>query len=414
MGLILNGGQDELRKEIKQWFYDWENGRRIRNHPQWYAYSGAAGTGKTTVIKEAINELGLSDEEFICCAYVGKAVLQLQRHDLPASTIHSLIYNTVLTKVPIVDGDLDDPPFKVVFQFILKEALSSALRLIIVDEATMVNDSMRDSILSFGLPVVFIGDMNQLPPIFGMSSVMMSPDYILTQIMRQSEDDPIVILSQMVLKGIPYDIGQYGKSSVVSSYEINRGLIEYYDIILCGKNKTRDGLNDVILDEILHRKNKTPFIGAKVVNRQNNWDVAVDNICLTNGLIGYITSISKSCAYKGYYKIDFRPDFMESEFEGLKVDAKYILLDYEGRKSFGITRNEKFEYAYAITTHIAQGSEFENVLFIDESFWDAEMTKKLRYTAITRARNSITIVKNTSGYHGDNSGYKNFVRRQIQ
>ena len=96
-----------------------------------------------------------------------------------------------------------------------------------------------------------------------------------------------------------YDFGNYGSSKVVKSVPIDIGLIQDYDMILCGKNKTRDMMNETIIKQILKKKDMKPFIGAKVVNRQNNWDVAVDGISLTNGLVGYITNISKRHSYKG-------------------------------------------------------------------------------------------------------------------
>lgn len=389
----LNQGQEELVSNLTEWFDDWENGRRIRNHPQWFAYSGAAGTGKTYTVKRFIDSIGLSPEEYICCAYVGKAVLNLQKQDLPACTIHSLIYHTIVQKEPIEDEFTGLVRYKLRMAFVLKEFLDPNLRLIICDEATMVNNDMRDKMLSFGLPIIFIGDMNQLPPVFGVSEVMLDPDFTLTQIMRTAEDDPIVQLSQMVLRDIPISIGQYGLCEVVDHQDIDTSLLTDFDIILCGKNATRDTLNDKILRDILHRKDKVPFLGAKVVNRQNNWDIAVNGISLTNGLIGYITNVSKASSYRGYYTVDFRPDFMESEFEDLKLDRDYIKAPYSVRKDYGISKFEKFEYAYCITTHISQGSQWEHVLFIDESFWDPEMTKKLRYTAITRASKSIKIVR---------------------
>ena len=100
----------------------------------------------------------------------------------------------------------------------------------------------------------------------------------------------------------------------------------------------------------------------------------------------------------GYYTIDFRPDFMDDEFEDLKIDCKYIISDYESRKNYGLTKFEKFEYAYCITTHISQGSQYNRVLFFDEPFADKETTKKLRYTAITRAIDEITIVRPKDSY----------------
>lgn len=396
MDITLNGGQEELIERLLNWWKAYQSGNRIMNHPQWFAYSGAAGTGKTTCIEEFINRIGLDDSEYMCCAYVGKAVLNLQRHNLPACTIHSLIYTPIIDQIPLegmftADGK---QKYKMVFRFILKEKLEENLRLIIVDEATMVNNDLRDKLLSFGLPIVFIGDMNQLPPIFGISEVMMYPDYCLTQIMRQSENDPIVILSQMVLHDEEIPLGKFGLSEVVPDYDITLDSLDEFGMMLCAKNATRDKLNKHIIHDLLRRPDDAPFIGAKVVNRQNDWDHAVDGVSLTNGLIGYITNFTKRASYNGYYKIDFRPDFMTGEFEDLKIDKAYFHMDYAERKNFGISKYNKFEFAYWITTHISQGSEANSVLFLDEHMWDRELTQKLQYTAITRAKERIVIIKN--------------------
>jgi exodeoxyribonuclease-5 len=80
-------------------------------------------------------------------------------------------------------------------RFILKDKLDDDIKLIIIDEAAMVNDKMREELLSFGIPVIFLGDHNQLPPVIGKSSMLDKPDFILTKIMRQAENDPIVYLS---------------------------------------------------------------------------------------------------------------------------------------------------------------------------------------------------------------------------
>lgn len=380
---------------------------KVDSRDHLFLTSNFVPTHNTTVVNSVIDALKLSDDQFITTAYTGKAALNLQQHGLPACTVHSLIYHTILQKELSTDDEITngEPEYKMRFHFILKESLPSNYRLIIVDEATMINNDMRDKILSFGIPTIFVGDMNQLPPIFGVSDVMMNPDFVLTQIMRQSEGNPIVQLANLILNDEYYDLGTYGDSKVVTEVDYDRSLLTDYDMSLCGKNKTRDNLNSRIMLDILKRKNIIPFIGAKVVNRQNNWSYAVNGISLTNGLVGFITNISKKTSYKGYYTIDFRPDFIDDEFEDLHIDCKYIQSDYEIRKNFGLTKFEKFEYAYCITTHISQGSQYNRVLFFDEAFPDAETTKKLRYTAITRAIDNITIVRSPTNYFNRQCGW---------
>lgn len=390
--------QLELCDQICNWLHDYESGHRIRNHPQWFSYSGPSGSGKSSILDLVIDKLKLDEDQYITCSFTGKAALNLQQKGLPSCTVHSLIYHTILEKVPYIDEASGETKYKMDFRFILKNSLPENLRLIVVDEATMINNAMRDKILGFGKPTIFIGDMNQLPPIFGVSDVMLYPDFKLTKIMRQNEGNPIIQLSQMILNDDYYDFGDYGDSKVVSSIEFGPNLIKDYDMILCGMNKTRDYLNERIIKDVIGKKTLQPFIGAKVVNRHNNWDLAVNGISLTNGLVGYVTNFSKRKSYLGYYTIDFRPDFMDDEFENLKIDAKYILSDYNKRKNYGISNFEKFEYAYCITTHISQGSQYNRVLFFDEPFSDKETTKKLRYTAITRAIDNVTIVRSPNSY----------------
>ncbi len=56
-----------------------------------------------------------------------------------------------------------------------------------------------------------------------------------------------------------------------------------------------------------------------------------------------------------------------------------------GKYQKGFSVNDMFEFGNAITVHLSQGSQAENVLFISEKFGDRNMQCKLEYTGITRA-----------------------------
>lgn len=274
----------------------------------------------------------------------------------------------------------------------------------------MVNDKIREDIMSFGIPIIMTGDSNQLPPVIGNSSILDTPDFVLTKIMRQAEGDPIVYLSQCILNDVPIEYGMYGKSSVVPSIEIDKHVLTDYDMIICAKNKTREELNNKIREEVLHYDDIKPRLGDKLICRKNNWQENLHGIYLTNGLVGYITEIDYCSMYRDVIYIDFQPDFMEDSFEKLTLDYKYFKAPWQEKKDYGFNfkENERFEYAYAITAHLSQGSEYENVIFMDEKFHDPLTLKRLRYTAITRARNSITYVKkeNEKKFYYNYNGYK--------
>ena len=394
MNIQPTESQQQLLDKVKVWYRNWQRGLRIGNHPQWFSYSGAAGVGKGVSARLIIDMLGLTDEEYIACAYIGKAVLQLRKNGMNSKTIHALIYDAVMVTVT---NEQTGKKYRK-FEFELKRRLDEDYKLIFIDEAGMVNDDMVKEILSFGVPVIFMGDMNQLPPVFGFSTVLQKPDHILTQIMRQKEDDPIVQLSQMVLKGIPIFEGEYGRSKVMRSMELDKSLLTDYDQILCNTHKYREALNKHIRENLKHYSDHHPVIGDKVVCCQNHWELKVGEYSLTNGMIGTITDINRQSSYKGYYLIDFAPDFFDDgrEFINLKLDKKYINLPYDQRRLIGKINNEKFEYGYAITVYKSQGSEFDRVLYFDSFFRDIETTRRSRYTAITRAKQALTIVLNSS------------------
>ena len=67
------------------------------------------------------------------------------------------------------------------------------------------------------------------------------------------------------------------------------------------------------------------------------------------------------------------------------------------RQKAGERYLDKIEFAYAITTHSSQGSQYPNVVFLedDRCVWSADMRKRIHYTAVTRGIDSVTYVLNT-------------------
>lgn len=388
-----NEQQAKLIPILYDWYMSYLTGKSDK---QYFSLSGPAGSGKTTILRYLVEYIGLGIDRVACAAYVGKAVTVLNKHDMNARTIHSLIYvPTVVTDTdengrPLLDRDGD--PITTI-KFFKRDELDYPYALIIIDEASMVNDSLRDEILSFGVPVIFVGDCNQLEPIFGKGSVMLFPDFRLTQIMRQKENDPIIQLSQMAIKNLPYQPGVYGKSRVITELTIDKRLLTDYDVIIVGTNKRRESINGYIRSHLLGLHSIFPIVGERMICRQNNWNISIgDGLFLTNGTAGDVMDVYKVKSNK-YFTIDFKADASGQTKKNIKVDLQYLKSSPDERKLMGMTKYNKFEYGYAITAHLSQGSQYPRVLFIDEPFGgDLENRCKLRYTAITRASESIDIL----------------------
>ena len=70
--------------------------------------------------------------------------------------------------------------------------------------------------------------------------------------------------------------------------------------------------------------------------------------------------------------------------------------NYEILRRFRSVKDEavcRFEFAYAITCHKAQGSEFDFVIVFDESWVFGEAARRWLYTAITRAKEKLLIIR---------------------
>lgn len=374
----LTDEQKRVISEAVHWFH--------YSTEQTFELSGSAGTGKSLVLQCIVNNLGLFREQIAPCAYTGAAAIVMRRNGfLNARTIHSLLYSYKEEK------DKNKKVIKRIFEYV---GVNNIVELIIVDEAGMCDRTIRADLEKTQKKIIVAGDVNQLPPISGDPAYFKDPSNIhyLTKIMRQNENSAIVVLAQKVLNHQRLQPGDYGEVLVIPKSEFNRHLERYireYGIVLCGLNRTRDGINTTVREEILRYENPLPNVGERLINRKNLWEKEVDNgIALVNGTVGRCLTTVDQSKYNGYaFTIDFKPDFTEDAFSDLEVDYRYFLADYVSRRNMNNTFDPsddkaKMEYAYACTTHVAQGSQFDSGIYLQEYF--PHNSNNLHYTGLTR------------------------------
>ena len=260
----------------------------------------------------------------------------------------------------------------------------------------MVPARMCKDILSFGVPTMVLGDRGQLPPIFGESLFLQNPDVSLDEIVRQKEGDPIIYLSYLARTGQDIPLGKYGDRCFVVDTDLLRYPKIYTkpDMVLCGKNKTRENINNTVRYNIKHYDTEIPQFGEKLVCRKNNWDIEIDDIALINGLFGNVINTYEDSFNGRSLNIDFKPECLNDWYEDVSLDYEYLTMDYKDRKNYGMyTNGNLFEYGYASTVHLAQGSQYGYVLFIEEVMGNAKFQKRFNYTGITRAKNTLVMVR---------------------
>lgn len=436
MNIILNEQQECAVKQIKEW-YSTHGGR------QCFCLSGAAGSGKTTLAKHIVYDvLRIDKDDVAFCAATGKAATVLaSKGCFGAKTIHKLIYNCVeyTEKVKIENKIITIKKKK----FIKKTALPYNLKLIVVDEVSMISNQMVSELASFGVRILLLGDSFQLPPVqHSMNRYISEPDAVLTQIMRQERGNSILDVATLIRNGGELETRRYGNNVLVldkrytSQDIIDRCLLKA-DQILCGRNKTQAELNRRVRFlkgyNTPNNPNPLPLKGERVICLNNSWGTYLDSnneFALVNGTTGVvaddITVLNDKEHIIGMHLIS---DTTDEISDYILADSSYFIdptKEYERRNGYLLPDNKailsqfdrtgkpkgellqyidqvnssldekqinSFDFGYAVSVHKYQGSEKENILLFDESYCFRNDAARWLYTGITRAQKSLIIIK---------------------
>jgi exodeoxyribonuclease-5 len=334
---------------------------RNRGSQQVQTLGGFAGVGKTTVLAALAEAL----PDWAPCAFTGRAAHVMRGKGIrKARTIHSVIYT------PSLDGGG-------LLRFVLRDkAELSQLRGFLVDEASMVGQDLYTDLLSFGLPVIFVGDHGQLPPVGDDVNLMAKPDYRLETVHRNAGE--IAFFAQHLRHGRhPRSFQTGGAVSLLSQRRPDDDLLSDAGQVIVAFNKTRVDINA----SVRRLRGFTGLVepGDRIICLRNHYASG-----LFNGMMGQVLSV------------DSRRQVMDFQSGGSAVHRG---LCYEP-DTFGAEKPElrydpdsphPFDHAYAITAHKAQGGEWPRVTVIEQwcPYWEG---RRWAYTAASRAQQSLTWV----------------------
>ena len=345
------------------------------------------------------------DENDVCyCAFTGKAAEVLRKKgNKNTCTLHKLLYESI----PKPTGG-----------FIRRRKTSIDYKIIIVDEVSMAPKTLIDLLFTHNIYVICLGDPGQLPPIDKDEDnhLLDHPHVFLDEIMRQAQESEIIQLTMKIRNGelINYYNGKEVK--IIPYFQLNTGVLQWGDQILTATNVKRQTINNQ-MRQLLNHPNY-PVDGDKMICLRNYWeDFSVNGDPLVNGTIGILkNSFQTWRQIPPIIKSNIKKfDILTSDliipdtndiYDLVDMDQKMILtgnkccdwkLSYrlgKLRPKYGDIVPKEFAYAYAVTGHKAQGSEWPNVVVLEESFpFDKTEHARWLYTCCTRASEKLVLVR---------------------
>lgn len=320
-------------------------------------------------------------------------------------------------------------------EWLRREALDRDYNLIIVDEASMVDDMMLGDLRSYGVPILAVGDHGQLPPVGGSGGLMKRPAFRLEKIHRQAEGNPIIALSKMIREegrlpdSLPGDAVTFGRLRLMEQLIEERygdasaaRLLEMG--LACYTNRRRVGLNVAV-----RRARGTARTGRELP-RKGEHVVCLRNMKaqgglppISNGMRGVLTTDADPKLVRdphGEFKtaygdpasesethlvgsVAFPDDGIEArEYEMLRAQfcrEKTFQSPEELAKETGLHSFQMagalFDFGYAMTVHKMQGSSVEDLVGIVERPGPVgdEDWRRWLYTLVTRASKKLTLLR---------------------
>lgn len=302
---------NELTQDQKNglsFLFDWvRENKNIKSDDMYCSLTGAAGTGKTTLISYFLDLVSteIPKHKICICAPTHKAkkVIQSKTKWKTSETLQALL--GLKLDVSMEDFDINNPSFNPIGDRKIKD-----FKLVIIDESSMVNKDLyitiKDCAKSTGTLVLFVGDSKQLNPVkennISFALTGCNKNYNLTQVVRQQNDNPLIEVLDCLRKDIEFDTNNY--ISLLKDYPSKFNNRNEGFAVLNGIDFATELKNHFLSEEFKQDKNFCRFIAwtndcikntntyirEKIMNAQNF--IEIDDV-----LLGYRTVADKDFTY---------------------------------------------------------------------------------------------------------------------
>lgn len=379
--------------------------------------SGGPGTGKTTTINMIIRYFEAEGLDIFLAAPTGRAAKRMtEATGFEARTIHRMLeLNSALS---------DEDTRKVRFERNEENPLETDV--IIIDEMSMVDIQLFQALLRAVVPgtrLVLVGDVNQLPSV-GPGQVLRDliqsgqfPMVELEKIFRQAEESDIIVNAHRINNG--QQIALDNKSKDFFLLERNDVNVIYKHMIQLIREKLPKYVKATPFDIQVLTPMRKGSLGCETLNGilqqyLNPPDPAKKEHPTGSGLY---REGDKVMQIKNNYQLEWEivskygipVEKGTGVFNGdmgriLKIDesAASMVVEYDEQRrvTYPFSLLEELELSYAITIHKSQGSEYPAVILPLLGGTRMLFNRNLLYTAITRAKNCVTILGSSGTVRG--------------
>ncbi len=370
---------------------------------QFIEVAGTVGTGTWDLVQRFIDNEELDGREVMYLSYDQKQVLELAAKRYHAYYINGIIYNYIR----IVDFDtlpVVNPSSSGVIEYQWKKDVRKKLdpkyKLIVVFDSVLLSYQTLMDLATFGLPVILIRDPMLLPAP-DTYTFMRDPNIILQEVHPVYAKNPIIYFAHKVLAGEKFKPGSYDNVSVVPKKQMNLYNLKASDMNITISDGLMRHTNQIYREKILKRKDPTNIVGERLIcsesmygHRIVNHDEKKIKVYLTRGTVGTISKINRHAPGTKYVPFEFKPEFYFEPFTDLVLDRHFLNhMEFNSRQ---IIPDEicKMEYAYALSAPMARIGHWDKVTLIidDNELGDPDLQTRLVYTAISKAKRSLTII----------------------
>jgi exodeoxyribonuclease-5 len=396
---------------------------------------GAAGTGKTECIKTIQSTLQQTHQQFIVVTPTNRAAKVLRSRGIEATTIHRALYEcykTDQTKTvikPVIDPithmprmengvtvtyQVEEPVWEFGFKTDMPENLT-----VIIDEASMVQSRIwRDIIDFFPGKLIVVGDPNQLLPVetddeivdeyyryFNQLALIPTKDLGNDDNNRRLDADTAGIFTAIKhindpknqLGDFPVLYGHNDQGYYYSDMRSNtdlttsqRDILYEADVVICWTNAEREFINQLIRRQKSAQANRA-YTGYPIVGDRIIADSAYD-VDGAGGQPERIITRGDDLTIEQITDLDARNNIMWVKFADIDYIVPISVAHIAGGRVPRELKHLRWIYSYAITCHKAQGSGWDTVVVVD-SYSRRDDGRRWRYTAATRARKTLAVLK---------------------